>query len=284
MNIVKKDSTSVTRYVMLVDSVTGTPKTDYTITNLDLQYTRNRAAPVAKVDATSLGTTYAAWSANGAFEIDATSSPGLYRVDWPNTAFVDGVDKVVLVVSGAGLHPAVEEIQLVGYDPENGVRLGLTALPNMAAEAAGGLYTRGTGAGQINQPVNGQIDSRLVTMVNGIISTSAFAAGAIDDNAIAASAISEIQSGLSTLTQAQIRTILGINAATDVLDELGVAAPAATPKIGPALMLLYMALRNAFTASSTQETISNDAGTVVSKATVEDAAGVYTKAEFISGA
>lgn len=34
-----------------------------------------------------------------------------------------------------------------------------TALPNAAAEAAGGLYTRGTGAGQINQNANGQIDS-----------------------------------------------------------------------------------------------------------------------------
>ncbi len=38
------------------------------------------------------------------------------------------------------------------------VRFGLTALPNAAAEAAGGLYTRGAGAGQINQPANGLID------------------------------------------------------------------------------------------------------------------------------
>jgi hypothetical protein len=36
--------------------------------------------------------------------------------------------------------------------------LGLTALPNAAAEASGGLYTRGTGAGQINQDANGRID------------------------------------------------------------------------------------------------------------------------------
>jgi hypothetical protein len=44
------------------------------------------------------------------------------------------------------------------------VRLGLTALPNAAAEAAGGLYTRGTGAGQINQAANGQIDANAVAL------------------------------------------------------------------------------------------------------------------------
>ena len=37
-----------------------------------------------------------------------------------------------------------------------------TALPAAAAEAAGGLYTRGTGAGQINQNANGQVDVNAV--------------------------------------------------------------------------------------------------------------------------
>lgn len=46
-------------------------------------------------------------------------------------------------------------------DLDDSVRAGLTALPNAAAEAAGGLYTRGSGAGQINQPANGVIDTRL---------------------------------------------------------------------------------------------------------------------------
>lgn len=47
------------------------------------------------------------------------------------------------------------------------VRLGLTALPNAAAEAAGGLYTRGSGAGQINQNANGQIDARIISFASG---------------------------------------------------------------------------------------------------------------------
>jgi hypothetical protein len=43
------------------------------------------------------------------------------------------------------------------YGAERG--LAGTALPAAAAEAAGGLYTRGSGAGQINQTNNGQIDA-----------------------------------------------------------------------------------------------------------------------------
>jgi hypothetical protein len=134
-----KGSTDVTRYVMLRDSAAGTPETGYTITNLDLQYTRNRSAPATKVDATALAATNSAHGDNQAIEVDGTSSPGLYRIDWPDAAFATGVDKVILTVSGTGLDPAVEEIQLVNYNPEDGVRLGLTALPNAAADAPGGL-------------------------------------------------------------------------------------------------------------------------------------------------
>lgn len=139
MNLIKKGSTDVTRYVKLVDSAAGTPETAYTITNLDLQYTRNRTAPATKVDATALAATDSAHSDNKAIEIDATSSPGLYRVDWPDAAFATGADKVILCVSGTGLDPVFEEIQLVNFDPEDSVRLGLTALPNAAADGAGGL-------------------------------------------------------------------------------------------------------------------------------------------------
>jgi hypothetical protein len=55
---------------------------------------------------------------------------------------------------------------LVSYNELDGVRLGLTALPNAAAEAAGGLFTRGTGAGQINQDANGRIDANVEAIDN----------------------------------------------------------------------------------------------------------------------
>lgn len=117
MNLIKKGTTSVTRYMKLIDSSAGTPKTGYTIANLDLQYTRNQSAPSAKADATALAATSSAFSANKAIEIDSSFSPGLYRIDWPDAAFATGVDKVILCVTGSGVDPAFEEIQLVDNMP-----------------------------------------------------------------------------------------------------------------------------------------------------------------------
>ena len=143
--IITKGSTDVTTYVMLVDSAAGTPETGYTIANLDLQYTRNRETPATKADATALAATNTAHTDNYAIQIDATSSPGLYRVDWPDAAFATGADKVILVVSGTGLAPAVLHVELVNYNTQDGVRMGLTALPNAAADAAGGLIISDAG-------------------------------------------------------------------------------------------------------------------------------------------
>jgi len=110
---IKKGSTSVFRYVMIVDSVSGAPETGVTITSLDLQYTQYGKAAAAKVDATAGSTT--AYSANTVVEVNSTSSPGLHKVDWPDAAFatVAGVEGVLLVVTGAGFAPAVEDITLV---------------------------------------------------------------------------------------------------------------------------------------------------------------------------
>ena len=117
MNLVKKASTDVTRYMKLVDSVTGAPKTGLTISTIDLQYTRNRTAPAAKVDCVALATTSTAHTDNNGIEIDATFSPGLYRFDWPDAAFATGVDKVILAVTCSGTDPAFEEIQLLDNMP-----------------------------------------------------------------------------------------------------------------------------------------------------------------------
>ena len=110
-NIVK-GTTNVTRYIMVVDSSDGSPETGATITSFDLQYTRVGEAPAAKVDATALAATDSAHADNKMIEVDLTSSPGLYRVDWPDAAFALGADSVILVVTQTGFAPAVEEITL----------------------------------------------------------------------------------------------------------------------------------------------------------------------------
>lgn len=102
--------------------------------------------------------------------------------------------------TGTGAVPRTIQAHGVSFNPYDAVRIGLTALPNAAAEAAGGLYTRGTGAGQINQQANGQIDTNLERWINvaplalssqrvqvlvgavsaGVIAAASFAAGALD--------------------------------------------------------------------------------------------------------
>jgi hypothetical protein len=137
--LIKKGSTDVTDYVYIIDSTTFIEETGITITVLDLQYVRNRSTPSTKVDATALAAVDSGHGDNKMIEIDATDQPGLYRVDWPDAAFATGADKVICTVKGAGFRPVHREYQLVDFDPEDAVRLGLTALPNAAADAAGGL-------------------------------------------------------------------------------------------------------------------------------------------------
>ncbi len=86
---------------------------------------------------------------------------GLYKIAG-NATDSNTVGELWIHATGTGADPTDTSYTIVAYDPFDGVRLGLTALPNAAAEAAGGLYTRGTGAGQINQPANGQIDANTV--------------------------------------------------------------------------------------------------------------------------
>lgn len=148
-----------------------------------------------------------------------------------------------LIVRGTATSSDPTEQVLHVVNANNG---GLAALPNAAAEAAGGLFTRGSGAGQINQPANGLVDVNVTrfggtagtfaagvpevktqSITNGAIGSATFAAGAIDATAIAtdaigadelaASAISEIQAGLalaaSILDASGIRTAVGLGSA-----------------------------------------------------------------------
>jgi hypothetical protein len=57
-----------------------------------------------------------------------------------------------------------QPFDVVAANVHDTVRLGLTSLPNAAAEASGGLYTRGSGQGQINQDAHGRIDVNLAAI------------------------------------------------------------------------------------------------------------------------
>ena len=96
--------------------------------------------------ASAAALTLATQTANGAHSdggfvaVDGTNAPGLYRLDLSDAVVATGVDSVVVTLKGAAnMVPVNFQIQLVGLDLMDSVRGGLTALPNAAADAAGGL-------------------------------------------------------------------------------------------------------------------------------------------------
>jgi len=111
--------------------------------------------------------TLGTWTTRGFKEKDATNLPGWYEIGVPDALLAAGVKWAVLHFKGAtNLAPCPIEIEVTAVSNQDAVRGGLTALPNANAEAAGGLYTRGTGAGQINQQTNGQVDANLERWIN----------------------------------------------------------------------------------------------------------------------
>ena len=166
---IKKDSTSVILYVFVQNSsvTTGAGLTGlaYNTASLVAYYVRPAAASAAITLATQ--TTTGAYSSGGFVEVDATNMPGIYRFDVPNAVIATGVNSVVVMLKGAtNMVPVVLEIDLVAYDPQDTVRLGLTAMPNVASGSAGAIVTSGTGTAQLS------VSSGLVTLA-GVTHTGA---------------------------------------------------------------------------------------------------------------
>lgn len=105
----------------------------------------------------------------GTFTEDGTTGSYKYAMAQADT----NANNVSIIVSGTGVIPQCVNFVTTAADPTDGVRLGLTALPNAAAEAAGGLYTRGSGAGQIAQQANGQADVNLSTIKTQAVTCAA---------------------------------------------------------------------------------------------------------------
>lgn len=95
-------------------------------------------------------------------EIDSTNMPGRYYIEF-TAAEINTVGIIEFRFKAAACAEVIARGQVVPFDPYDATRMGLTALPNADAEAANGLFTRGTGTGQLNANVNGQHDVRMVT-------------------------------------------------------------------------------------------------------------------------
>lgn len=152
--IVKAGKTSQTLNVFIADSssTTGAGLTGlaYNTASLTAYYCRPQAA-AASITLATLAAVNSAWSSGGFKEIDSTNMPGWYRFDVPDAVIAAGVDSVAIHLKGAAnMAPLPIEINLVAYDPQDTVRLGLTALPNVASGNAGAIITSGTGTAQLS--------------------------------------------------------------------------------------------------------------------------------------
>lgn len=93
---------------------------------------------------TTLGTYAAPTASKCRFkEVDATNHKGIYEIQIADARFAVGNAKSLLIsISGAsGAAETDVVIPLRSLDPYDAVRAGLSALPNAAANAAGGLST-----------------------------------------------------------------------------------------------------------------------------------------------
>lgn len=155
--LVQINNTSRTEYVFIQNSSvsTGAGLTGlvFNSAGLTADYCVERGARVNIPLVTQTAT--GAFSSGGFVAVDGTNMPGLYRFDIPNAVFATaGTDKAIVMLKGAtNMAPVLLEYQIVAFNPDDAVRLGLTAIPNVAQGTTGSLPI-GNAAGAVTVATN----------------------------------------------------------------------------------------------------------------------------------
>ncbi len=136
MRDILKGSTDQSVVIRIIDSTTGLPEeaVEYNTAGISLWY-RREGATITAITPAALAALDSAHSDGGIEHID----DGYYRLDIPDAAFATGASGVMIGGTLTGMIVIGTYLQLVNYNVADAVRLGLTALPNAAADAAGGL-------------------------------------------------------------------------------------------------------------------------------------------------
>ena len=152
MRQVTQGSTNISVDVYIVDDTDGTPETGvlWNTSGIDLEYRREGAAAVNVTEATLAALT-TAHTDGGFLEI----GHGYYRFDVPDAAFASGAASVSIQGTVTGMVVLPQTIQLVAFDTQDATRLGLTALPNANADAAGGLPISDAGGLDLDGALSG---------------------------------------------------------------------------------------------------------------------------------
>lgn len=178
---IKAGATSVTVNVFIQDSTStvGAGKTGlaFNTASLIAYYMLPAANSVAITLATQ--TVTGAWSSGGFVEIDSTHCPGWYRLDLPNAAIASGRYSSINLQGATGMAQCPVEIELTGWDNQDAVHGGMSALPNTAVTTNASLLTSGTGtdqlsvaAGLVNVGKINSVSTSSVTTVNANVGTT----------------------------------------------------------------------------------------------------------------
>ena len=231
---------------------TGLAGLVYNTANLIAYYTFTgvNAGSVA-IPLVTLAAVNSAYSSGGFKEIDATNMKGLYRLDLPNAVIAAGKGNMVTIyLSGAAnMAPCLQEIELTGWDNQDAVHGGMSALPNAAANAAGGLPISIAGALDLDE-MNADIEA----IQTGVIVTTnndktGYALTSAYDPAKTASQAGDAMSLTSAERNASADAQL-----TRSLGSEGYAAKGAVPTLAQAVFMLLQNMQE-FSVSSTTVTI-----------------------------
>lgn len=165
--LLKRGATSNILRVFLQDSTvtTGAGKTGLTnassgliistIADLEATATTYTSAASNVETITTLGTFAAPTAGKCRFkEVDATNFPGVYEIQIADARFnVSNSTQLLVSIQCTGVAPVFAEYQLIAVDLLDTVRLGLTAIPNVAQGTSGALPT-GNATGQVTVATN----------------------------------------------------------------------------------------------------------------------------------
>ena len=177
--------------------------------------------------------TVGTWASGGFKEIGSSNMPGVYQLGIPNAAIASGATSVVIMLKGASnMAPVVLEIELTAVDNQDATRMGLSALPNAAAAATGGLPTvdsnnavklqSGTGSNQIS------LSSGLVTLAGVTHTGATIPTVTTTGTATNVTTVNGLASGVITATSIASNAITAAKIATDAIGAAQLAADAVT--------------------------------------------------------
>ena len=111
----------------------------YNTSGISAYYHLWNAASAVSMTASLATMTVGTWTSFGFVYVDNTNMPGIYQLGIPNAALASGTGVTIVIKGVTNMVPVVLEIELTAWNNQDGVRGGMTALPNAAAGASGGL-------------------------------------------------------------------------------------------------------------------------------------------------